>query len=241
MPKTKLTLPALRNHLHYGKWIYLAIALGAYFLGSLLFTTTEYRPPAERKVDFQLVGYINNLEPIQTIADELLADAQLSDPTLEQIGISNILYSGDPETDIYGVQKFTVMIAAREGSVYILDREMLASLAAQGGLLPLEGYIESGALDATGLELSLGTFEEPAEKEGDPKSGIEHVYGLSCENLARFRDPDIGFDTANKFMAVMAYCPNPDTAVDVMQRLRAALSEPAPQVEPTSASLEAAQ
>lgn len=235
MPNTKLTWPALKNHMHYGKWIYFAIAISAYCIGSLLFTTTEYRPPAERKVDFQIVGYIGDVEPVQRVADGLLEDAQKADPTLEQIGVYNIQYSGDPETDTYGVQKFTVMIAAREGAVYIMNRETLEQLAGQGGLLPLEGYIDSGALDVSGQDLSRATFEEPPEKDDDPPTGITHVYGISCEDMERFLDPDIGFDTTDKFMAVMGYCPNPDTAVDVMQRLRAAMAESMPEPEPTAA------
>ncbi len=226
MPNTKLTLSALKNHLHYGKWVYIAIAIGAYFVGSLLYTTTAYRPPAERKVDFQIVGYVGDVEPVQKIADSLLADAQQADPSLEAIGVYNIQYSGD-ESDVYGVQKFTVMIAAREGTVFVVERNTLELLASQHALMPLDSYVESGALDVTGLDLARATFEEPPENEEDPPTGIEHVYGISCEGMKRFLDPDIAFDTADKFMAVMSYCPNPDTAVDVMTRLRVAMAESA--------------
>lgn len=230
MPNTKLTWAALKNHMHYGKWIYAAIAIGAYFIGSMLFTTTAYRPPADRKVDFEIVGFIADTEPVQKIAEALLPDAQAADPTLEAVNVYSIQYSGDPETDMYGVQKFTVMIAAREGSVYVLTRDLLEQLASQGALLPLDAYIESGVLDASNMDLAPATFAEPPENDGDAPAGASHVYGFPCEGMDRFKDPDIGFDPTGMYMAIMSYCPNADTAADVMQRLRTAMADPMPPV-----------
>ena len=47
----------LKNHLQYAWWQYLALALAAGFGWSLIFTTTAYRAPAEKRLDVYFVTY----------------------------------------------------------------------------------------------------------------------------------------------------------------------------------------
>lgn len=232
MPSTKLNKDNLINHFHYSKWVYLVIAVGVFFIGNMAYTMTAYRSPPERKVDFQFVrGYINT-EPIQAIADEIMQGAEQIDPTLEEIGVYNIAYSGDAETDVYGAQKFMVMIAAREGDVYMLNRQLTEQLASQGALTPLDDYIEAGLIDADGLDLSPGTFAEPADEEDGQPSGIERVYAIPAGGLVRLSEPDIECDHTDAYLVLMKYSANPETSVKVMQRMMDALSQPSPK-QPT--------
>lgn len=228
MPNTKLKKESLKTHFHYAKWFYVVIALGAFFLGDLLFTTTEYRSPPERKVDFEIVGQYAEVETLQAVADEIMKDAAQIDPTLEEIGMYHIAYSGDAETDIYGAQKFMVMIAAREGHVYMLDRALMEQLLAQDAILPLDEYIDAGILKADGLDMESVTFDEPVLDEGEQPSGKRYVYAIPCANLNRMRTPEISYDNRDKYMVMMAYCPNPETTAKVMQRVIDELTAPDP-------------
>lgn len=230
MPNTKITREGLKNHLHYGKWIYIAIALVAFFVGEMAFTMTEYRPPKERKVDFEIVGAYINSDPVQQIADEILSDAASIDPTLEAIDIYSIQYSGDPETDIYGAQKYTVMMAAQEGDLYLVNRELMEQIVAQGGAMPLDEFIDRGLIDVDGLDLSAVTLDEPVE-EGAESTGKRHVYAIPASDLVRLSQVDISYSVEDKYFVLMWHSANPETSLKVLQRMRARLQTPASGIE----------
>lgn len=238
MPNTKLSRETIKNHMHYSKWFYVLIAVGAFFLGDLLFTTTTYRPPAERKVVFEIVGEYLGVEPLQAIADEIMLAAAEIDPTLEEISVYSIQYSGDAETDIYGAQKYMVMVAAREGDIYMLSRALMEQLATQGALSPLDEYIEAGLIDVDGLDMESVALDEPVENEDDPPTGVKHVYAIPATRLNRMLSPDIMFDNRDKYFVLMSYSANPETSVKVMQRMMDALTAPEPveaEAQPTRA------
>ena len=223
MLNTKLSLKTLKNHWHYGKWIYAAVALSLYFIGSMAFTMTAYRAPAERKVEFQLVGTVINIEGADQVAKTLLPEAQVFDPTLEEINVYNIMYSGDASSDYAGAQKYMVMLSVNEGAVYIVNRELMTQLVDQGVATPLDPYIQSGQLNVDGIDLADVTLPEPAYSEDEQPSGASYIYALPCADLERFMQSDIGYDVSDKYMVLMSYTKNPDTAVHVMQGYREAM------------------
>lgn len=229
MPSTKLNKETFRNHLHYGKWIYVVIALVAYFVGDLLFTTTAYRSPPERKVEFQIVGSYVDLTVLEQIAEEIMLQAPEIDPTLEEISVYNIQYSGDAEADIYGAQKYMVMLAAREGDWYMLNRQLMEQAVAQGVATPLDEYFESGALDGAGLDMESVTLEEPVLDEDETPTGVRHIYAIPCTNLNRMLESDIAYDNRDKYLVLMSYSANPDTSVQVARRFMDALTAPLPE------------
>lgn len=225
MPNTKLTKKRLNNHFHYSKWIYILIAVVSWVAIDLTFSITAYRAPADRKVDIEVVGSYVNIDGLLPFAEAALSVGQAADPTLEEVNFYSIAYSG--EDDMYGIQKFVVMLGAQEGHIYIVGRSQLEQLVSSGAALPLEGYIESGALAASGLDLSEVTFAEPAEEEGQPE-GPEHVYALPASGLNRMLEEDISYDNRDKYLVVMAYAPNPDTTVAVLNSLLEQLTAPLP-------------
>ncbi len=223
---------ALKNHFQYAKWVYVLIFIGVFFVSDLLFTMTAYRAPAERKVDIQVVGYLGSTEGLQQVCDKILPEAQQLDPTLEEINALNIVYSGDAETDIYGAQKFMVMLGAQEGDIYIVNRPLLEMLAGQGGALPLDAFIERGLLPTEGVDLDSVRVPEPVLKEGAPPSGIQPIYALPAASMGRMQGIDIGYDNADKYLVIMQYSKNPETTALVMGLLMDALSAPAPEAAP---------
>ena len=224
MPSTRLTRERLRNHWQYGKWVYVVILAAAYFLGSMVYTMTAYRSPADRRVEFHVVtDRLRAVEPMQAIAQGLLPEAQEYDPTLEVIDVIQMMYSGDPETDMYGAQKFYTFIQAGEGNVYLLPEALMVQMAQTGGALELDAFIQSGALDVAGLDLSGVTFEEPVFDEDEDETGAvtgaprpTHVYAIPCKHMARLAQEDTMLDIDNLYMVVMGYCKNPDTTAFVL-------------------------
>jgi hypothetical protein len=129
MPDTRITKDRLKNHLHYGKWIYVLIAVVAWFAVDLVYTMTEYRPDRYHRVDVQLVGNATMRdEALDEVAKKAVAAVSPRDPKLEQVNIYNIAYSGDASNDIYGAQKYTVILAEGSSSIFFLDKTLLENM-----------------------------------------------------------------------------------------------------------------
>lgn len=237
MPKTRLTKESLSNHFHYAKWIYvLIICLSAFGL-DLLFTVTEYHPPAERKVEIYLMGGLGDVEQLDGLAARALEYGKTIDPTLEEVTFLPLSYSG--EDDIYGPQKLMVLLAAQEGHVYFVDRTYLEQFINMGVAQPLEDYIDQGLLDPGDRDLSSVTYEEPSFDEDTPPSGETHVYALQAEplqGLMQTEEPIYYPD--DKYIVVCSYVKNMDTTVQVLQFVMDELSTTDPQAE-TPAETEA--
>lgn len=237
MPKIRLTKASLSNHFHYAKWIYvLIICLSAFGL-DLLFTVTEYHPPAERKVEIYLMGGLGDVEQLDDLAARALEYGQTIDPTLEEVTFLPLSYTG--EEDIYGPQKLMVLLAAQEGHVYFVDRNYLEQFVGMGVAQPLEDYIDQGLLDPGDRDLSSVTYEEPSFDEDTPPSGETHVYALQAEplqGLMQTEEPIYYPD--DKYIVVCSYVKNMDTTVQVLQFVMDELSTTAPQAE-TPAETEA--
>ncbi len=223
MPDTRITKQKLKNNLHYGKWIYLLIAVAAFFMVELVYTMTEYRPDKYHRVDVQLVGNtVMQEEGLEAVGKSAVAAVSARDPRLEAVNFFNIAYTGDATTDIYGAQKYAVMLAAGEGAVYFLNRPLLENMVAQGGALPLETYVEGGALPE---ELAVSLPE--ADEDGNP-TGVTHLYALDASGLGGMLSDDIGYDSRGKYAVIFASCVNPDTAAAVLNNVFGQLTGPAP-------------
>ena len=219
MQHQRLTKDRLKNHWHYGKWAYIVIALCTFFLGSMAFDMSRYQSPRERTVEFQMVTVLpGTIDAGNELAASLLPAGQAFDPTLEEVSMQYLMFSGDGEADPYGLQKYVTYLHAGVGSVYILPQNLMEQLVGLDGATPLDGYIESGVIKAEGLDLSTCTLPAPDE-DGNPTDQL-HIYAIPCTGMDRFKQPDIGINADNMYMAILSSCPNPDTAAFVMQLLR---------------------
>lgn len=234
MPNTRITKARLSTHLHYGKWVYLAILAAGFFVTDLVYTMTEYRPPNERKVDIELVGSgIVDTDRLLPLASDALAAGQVDDATLEAVEFFQISYSGDPMTDVYGAQKFTVMTAAGEGDVYIVPKSLMERLWFEAAALPLDDYVSRGLLDVSGLDLSACTLGAPGEASEDGQftvnyAGETHLYAVPVGQWVGLADA--GYPTQDTYAVVMHYSKNPETSVRVLQYLRDRLVHSLPEV-----------
>lgn len=95
-------------------------------------------------------------------------------------------------------QKFIVKMAAGEIDVAALDKNMFASLAANGGLVKLG--------DLKGLELNNNTTVKATNE-----TGSEGVYGIDISSNAKLKE--MNYDTENKVLCVTYKSENKDMAV----------------------------
>jgi hypothetical protein len=223
MPDTRITKDKLKNHFHYGKWIYILIAVVAWFAVDLVYTMTEYRPDRYHRVDVQLVGNSTMAdEALDQVAKNAVAAVSPQDPKLEEVNIYNIAYSGDASSDVYGAQKYAVILAEGSSSIFFVDKALLTNMVNQGGAMPLEKYVESGVLPK---DLSV-TLPE-ADSDGNP-TGVSHIYAIDASGLGGMLSDDIGFDVRDKYALIFGACVNPDTAAAVLRNLFDQLTGPAP-------------
>ena len=226
MPDTRVTKEKLKTHLHYGKWIYVLIAVVAFFVVELTYTMTEYRPDKYHRVDIQLVGNsILRDEGLEAVGKDTVAAISPQDPKLEAVNFYNIAYSGDASADIYGAQKYAVMLAAGEGAIYFINRPLLENMVAQGGALPLDAYVDGGVLPA---ELAVSLPE--ADADGNP-TGNTHRYAIDASGLGGMLSDDIGYDARDKYAVIFASCVNPDTTAAVLRNVFDQMTGPAPDSE----------
>lgn len=205
----RLDKGTLRNHWVYGKWIYLLIVLLVIGLVELLLPMTAYRPPAEHKTDIAVVGYFSDVEPLGKISAAIMENPQAVDPVLEQVQIDGIAYSGDPETDMYGATNFQVKLGAAVYDVYFLPEALKDQLMGMEGLQPLN---------------ALASMELLSDLLPNATDG-ENVYAVPLASLTRLNEPDIGYDSQDKYAVVAASSKNPELAVKVLARVLNALKE----------------
>lgn len=236
MPDTRITKAKLKNHLHYGKWVYILIAVVAWFAVDMVYTMTEYRPDRYHRVDVQLVGNSTLQDAaLEQVAQAAVAAVAPRDPKLEQVNLYNIAYSGDASTDIYGAQKYTVILAEGSSSIFFVNRGLLENIVSQGGALPLDPYVESGTLPKN-LAVTLPETDE----DGKP-TGETHVYAIDASGLGAMLSDDIGFDVRDKYALIFGACVNPDTAAAVLRSLFDQLTGPVPNSEFVRSLKEAAE
>ena len=236
MPNTKLTRDRLKNHFQYSKMLYLVIIVVAGMIGNLVFSVTTYHAPNPRRIDVELIGvYADTERPgIREAAAQLLAagqdyerardaasgadQAEGYELPLQELDFISLQY--DPESssqeNYYAAQKFMVMLAAQEGDIYVVSRTLLLSMLEQNILVPLDDYIASGALDPGDRNLGRVTFDG-YDDEGNA-TAEQHVYALQADTLTGLDDA-AGYDCEGKYIAVVAFSQNQDTAVAVMQEM----------------------
>ena len=237
MPRTKYSKEYLKNHFFYSRWVYLVVVLVALGAAEITFTVTRYHAPNARRVDIELLGGYADLSNTADAEKALLAAGQAYERSrdeangvdtsasdyevpLQEVGIYNINYSGtvSDNDDYYAGQKYMVMLAAQEGDIYIVTREMLESLVDECGIAPLDPFIESGLLSTEGVDLDDVTFDEAPYNEGDEPSGKRYIYALPAYSLVGLAR-NCSYPVSGRYIVIMAYSQNQDTAAAVVREL----------------------
>ena len=166
--KTPVTRETLRQHLTYSWWKYVLLAALSFFLIDLLYTTTAYRTPADKRVDFYIYGYANE-EELNAYMEKIRKEQM---PDMEEMSCQLLMAD-----DNYGPMQLSTYMAVGEGDLYLLPRDQFISLASQSALLPLEDQAKLvGVYDQAGLSLQNGWRRET-------ETGETHLYGIPLSKL----------------------------------------------------------
>ena len=170
--KTPVNKEILQNHWNYSWWKYLFLVVIAIFGWNLIYTTTAYRPPENKKVvlladcmgkDVQLDAYL------ERVRQNEMAD-------MEQV--NSMLVFMD---ETYGEMQLSTYIAAGEGDIYVLNKSHFQAYASQGAFMPLEtleGVVEY--CEAQGMDLRKGWRVDSELHE-------RHLYGIPMSYLPHLK------------------------------------------------------
>lgn len=209
--KTTLTKQRLRTHFTYHLWKYLLAAALTVFCVNLLYTTTTYRSPENLRVDI----YMQSSTATQEKADAFMKDVwQRAVPDMETV--STILLTAGSTDDYYSNMQLSVYLMAGEGDLYALSTEDFKRFAAQGVFIDLTPYVESGALNVEGIDLSSG-YVTLLDDDGNPTE-TKSLFGIPLYTLYGYMD-GMGLDNRDLVIAVTTFSQNEENVIAFLNEL----------------------
>ncbi|MEZ0536256.1 hypothetical protein ACAG39_03270 [Caldicellulosiruptoraceae bacterium PP1] len=184
----------------------LAVALIVIVLSTLFYGCNNNYKEIEKKVRIILVG--NLLLPnVDTTLKE-----NLEKIINDKVNIDQILYTGKnarTQQEIAYQQKLLVIMAAGEGDLFILDKELFKAYASKGAFLPLDQLLEKYKYLNKYANNEFYIKAEDAKKKA--------LYGLSAQSIKVLSDA--GFDTKNKVIAIYVRTNKKERAIQALKSL----------------------
>ncbi len=221
--KTPIKKKAVKNHFAYGWWKYALLIIVAVFGWDLIYTSTAYRPPEDKKVLFYVSASSGDSEKI----DEYMAQVQQKDmEDMEEMSSVVLLGSGG-ESDPYSTMQLSVYIMAGEGDLYLLPHDTFANYALQGAFLPLDDYILEDKLmlppgDMGNYRFVIEEMEEEIKDVNTTEKEIEEgkepfLYGIPADELYGLLDFSI--DPRNMVLCVLYNNQNNENTVKFLNHV----------------------
>ena len=204
MANQRLTKKRLKNHFAYSWWKYALAAAISAMLVSVVFAVTEYRPPDDKKVEFYV---LNSYMDTETMQADFWPQLQAKKPEQEKLTVININLTDS--SNIYAPMQFSTYVAAQQGDLFLITRDELLKIASDGAaesLVDLTPYLESGVIDADGLDLTKGMLDS-----GD---GTTAVYAIPADTLTGLSK--YGNDPKNSLLCIPMYSKNADSAATLI-------------------------
>ena len=200
----------LKKHLAYDGWKYLLVIAVCWFGWEMLYTTTAYRSPQEKRIDVMIMSATASDEVVEAFLKPIWEEAT---PDMELVEGVSLLPGGTD--DYYSNMNLTVKLYAGEGDIYFLPQDTFKSLALNGSFLPLDDLISEGLIDASGINVDTARLTVINEDTGESSS---HLYGIPTDTLYAYMD-GMQFDNRNAVMAIAVNNQNDDNVVTFFNAL----------------------
>ena len=206
MAVKKLSRKSIANYWMYSWWKYLALVVVCVMGVDVLFTTTAYRVPEDKKVEvFILNGYVDADRLYNDLWPALLAfDAEQEEMLIQNINISS--------SDVYAYMQFSTYVAAQQGDVCLMPTSEVKKLVTDGAeysFLELTPYIESGVIDPRDIDLSAGRFRS--------SEGIEGLYAIPADSLYGLFE--LSNNPADSMLCILDYNGNDEASAAVLGQM----------------------
>lgn len=205
--RTPINKETLRNHMTYGLWKYALMAACVIMGWSLIYTSTAYRSPQDKRVDVYIQSNTASTELVDQFLEPIWKETVPEMETVSGVVLSVI-------DDYTTSMQLMAYMAAGEGDIYFFTEQYFKSFASQGGLMELEGLVESGQLDPGGADLSKGyvTVVEEYDEQDRPIRTSSHLYGIPLDSFYGFMS-GMQLDNRGMYAVIVANNQNDENVV----------------------------
>lgn len=179
--KTPVNRETLKHHLNYGLWKYALMAACVILGWSLIYTTTAYRSPQEKRIDVYMLSNTASSELIDKFLEPVWKETV---PEMEIVSgvVMSVL------DDYTTTMQLMTYMAAGEVDIFFINEQYFKTYASQGYFVELEGMVESGQIDACGADLSKGyvAYVEEYDDQNRAVKTSRHLYGIPLDSFYGF-------------------------------------------------------
>lgn len=211
--KTPLTKEKVRNHFTYGSWKYLLLAALAVFGWSLIFTTTAYRSPQDKRIDLYAQTTTTTAENMDAFLEPIWREVT---PEMEVVSSVALMNLDDYSTSM----QLTAYMAAGDGDIYFLTEQYFKSFAAAGSFLELDALVENGTIQVDGVDLSKGRVAVVTEydENDQPVTAEQHLYGIPLDEFYGFMS-GMQLDNRGLYAAILVNNGNDENVIPFFNAL----------------------
>ena len=200
----------LKNHLMYDIWKYLLIIALCWFGWDLLYTTTAYRSPQDKRIDVYIMSATASDDSMEAFLKPIWEEAT---PEVELVEGLSLLPGG--ADDYYANMNLTVKMAAGEGDIYFLPQDVFKNFALNGAFVPPDQYLNDGRINIEGLDVEQRRLTLVDEESGEAAT---QLYGIPTDSLYGFMD-GMQFDNRNAVMCIAVNNGNDENVVTFFDAL----------------------
>jgi len=223
--RTPINRDTIRHHIQYNAWKYVVLAVVSVFLWDMVYTTTAYRPPQDKRIDIYIQTGTAEAEVVDHAFDEIRTQAL---PEIELVNTAFLIGGG--QADMYAAQQLMTYIMAREGDLYFLRSEDFKRYASQGVFIDLEPLVDQGVLNTEGIDLTSG-FVAMQEYDEDTQQMVttssRRLYGIPAGSLPGFA-ANLNIDSRDLYLSATVYNENDDNVMRFLNELISRMRAPAP-------------
>lgn len=200
--KTPVTKKVLQQHWAYHWWKYLVLVAGSILLWNMIYTSTAYRPPEDKKVNLYAMASTGDQ---QGINDYLEGVRERLLPEMEEVSAIFLI-----QDDTYAPVQLSTYLMAGEGDVYLLPQKYFRDYAQNGAFIPLEGTLAEEAATKLGIDLAKGY-------RVDADSGETHLFGIPAASLAGLTK--YGIPVTDGYLSVSILSGNEENSIRLLSIL----------------------
>ena len=213
---TPLTAKKVKDHFTYNAWKYLLAVVLSVFGWNMFYLQTEYRPPADKRLDIYLQGAGMSNEQVNAFFEPIWKKYVPAMEAVEHV----IVLPSSQENYMTDVQ-LTTYLAAGQGDIYMLSSKDFKKYASQGAFLALEELVSAGDIKLEGIDLRPGhvTYRDIERVDGQDVIKTEsHLYGIPAKQLSGLKAA-LPLDTDDLYLSITHVSKNKDNAIAFLSGL----------------------
>ncbi len=211
--KTPVNKSTVQNHLTYSFWKYLVMGVCVVMGWSLIYTTTAYRSPQNKRIDL----YVQSSTTSSELIDQFIEPVwKATVPDMESVSSVVLM----PLDDYTTTMQLMAYMAAGDGDIYFCTEQTFKSYAAQGSFLELEELVADGSIQVDDVDLSKGyvAYVEQYDDSGKPISTTQHLYGIPLDNFYGFMSR-MSLDNRNMYAVITVNNMNDENVIPFFNAL----------------------